>query len=389
MAYIDLIATATFGLEAVVAKELKHLGYETKVENARVTYKADEMGICRSNLWLRSADRVLIKLGEFKATTFEELFEGTKNLPWERWIAKDAQFPVDGKSVDSTLHHVPSCQSIAKKAIVERLKDKYKIQWFPEEGPRYRVEVAILKDIATLTIDTSGPGLHKRGYREEANEAPLKETLAAALIQIARWHPNHLLIDPMCGSGTIPIEAALIGKNIPPGIRRDFVSEGWSNIPKKVWENAREEGNSLIKKDREVHVIGSDIDGYTLKIARENSIKAGVEDLIHFQKLGLNELSSKKKYGYIICNPPYGERLGEKEDVEELYKEMGKKFKYLDTWSYFIISAHEEFEKFFGKKADKKRKLYNGRIKCDYYQYFGPKPPKVVNKEEDIALLKV
>jgi putative N6-adenine-specific DNA methylase len=389
MAYIDLIATATFGLESVVAKELKHLGYETKVENARVTYKADEMSICRSNLWLRTADRVLIKLGEFKATTFEELFEGTKNLPWERWITKDAQFPVDGKSVDSTLHHVPSCQSIVKKAIVERLKEKYKIHWFPEEGPRYRVEVAILKDMATLTIDTSGPGLHKRGYREEANEAPLKETLAAALIQIARWHPNHLLIDPMCGSGTIPIEAALIGKNIPPGIRRDFVSEGWSNIPKKVWENAREEGNSLIKKDRVVHIIGSDIDGFALRIARENSIKAGVEDLIHFQKLGLNELSTKKKYGYVICNPPYGERLGEKEDVEELYKEMGKKFRSLDTWSYFIISAHEDFEKFFGKKADKKRKLYNGRIKCDYYQYFGPKPPRPVNKEEDNTLLQV
>ncbi len=377
MAEFDLIATATFGLEAVVAQELRDLGYENlQVENAKVTFKGDEEALCRANLWLRCADRVRLKVGEFKATNFEELFENTKALPWPDLIPADASFPVEGKSIKSKLFSVSDCQAIVKKAVVESMKKKYKKQWFEETGPLYKIEIALLKDIATLTIDTSGAGLHKRGYRELTSSAPLKETLAAALILLSKWYPDTTLIDPMCGSGTIPIEAALIGRNIAPGINRTFTSETWPIIPQKAWKISREEAAEKADYHKKLDIIGTDIDASTLRLARKNAAEAKVNDTIHFQQLDLADLSSKKKYGKIICNPPYGERLGELPQVEKLYQQMGKVFSKLDTWSFYILTSHEGFEDLVGKKATKKRKLYNGRIKVDYYQYFGPRPPR-------------
>lgn len=374
---LELIATATFGLEAIVAQEVRDLGYENvQVENAKVTFTATESAICRSNLWLRTADRVRLKVGEFKATTFDELFEKTKALPWAELLPANANFPVDGKSIKSTLFSISDCQAIVKKAVVESMKRKYKYETFPEDGPLYPLEVALLKDVATLTIDTSGVGLHKRGYRELTSAAPIKETLAAALILLSKWHPDTALIDPLCGSGTIPIEAALIGQNIAPGMNREFVSETWPTIPKKYWQEARKETHELANYNQPLEIIGTDIDKQVLQLARKNAYQAQVDDLIHFQQMDVTQLSSKKKYGKIICNPPYGERLGEKESVEQLYRDMGKAFSQLDTWSYYIITSHESFEALFGKQATKKRKLYNGKIKVDYYQYFGPRPPR-------------
>ena len=374
---IELIATAAFGLEALVAREVRNLGYEdVTVENGRVTFRADLSAICRSNLWLRTADRVLVKIGEFKALTFDELFEKTKALPWHEWIPQDGVFPVDGKSIRSKLYSVPDCQAIVKKAVVEKLKQKHNVEWFQETGARYRIEVALLNDIATLTLDTSGDGLHKRGYRTLSNKAPLKETLAAGLIQLSYWNHERVLIDPMCGSGTIPIEAAMIGKNIAPGMNRNFTAEDWGIIPKALWREARKETHDLAKYDRRLRIYGSDIDGEVLSLARFHIEEAGLEEDIHVQKLPLTELKSRFDYGCVICNPPYGERLGEKKEVEELYKNMGKVFGAMVTWSHYIITSHPEFELFYGKKADKKRKLYNGRIECNYYQYYGPRPPK-------------
>jgi len=373
---LNLIATATFGLESIVADELRNLGYENlTVENSKVTFTGDELSLCRANIMLRTADRIRLKVGEFQATTFDELFEKTKALPWPDIIPANAQFPVDGKSIKSTLFSVSDCQAIVKKAVVESMKKRYKTQWFEEKGPMYKIEIAFLKDIATLTIDTSGPGLHKRGYRELTSTAPLRETLAAALVLLAKWYPDTTLIDPLCGSGTIPIEAALIGQNIAPGINRGFVSDKWPNIPESVWKKAREEACDNIKK-QELDIIGTDFHGPSIKLARANAAKFNLEQDIHFQQLNLADLSSKKKYGKIICNPPYGERLGDLDEVERLYREMGKVFNQLDSWSYYILTSHPEFEKLFGKKASKKRKLYNGKIKVDYYQYYGPRPPK-------------
>lgn len=383
MKKIELIATAAFGLEAVVAREVKNLGYEdVKVENGRVTFTADEMAICRSNLWLRTADRVLLKIGEFKATTFDELFEKTKALPWSEWIPEDGIFPVEGKSINSQLASVPDCQAIVKKAVVESLKEKYNTSWFKEERGQYTIEVALLKDVATLTIDTSGAGLHKRGYRTLSNKAPLKETLAAALIQLSFWNPDRVLIDPMCGSGTIPIEAALIGKNIAPGMNRSFSAEEWDAIPKELWREARKETHDLADYDRPVRIYGSDVDGEVLSLARYHIKEMFLEEDVHIQKLDVKDLASRFQYGCIVCNPPYGERLGEKREVEKLYRTMGKVFSQLDTWSYYIITSHPDFEEHFGKKADKKRKLYNGRIQCNYYQYYGPRPPRTNEKFE-------
>jgi len=377
MAKIELIATATFGLEAVVARELKELGYENlKTENGKVTFVANELAICRTNLWLRSADRVLVKMGEFKALTFEELFQQTKALPWPEWLPLDAHFPVKGKSIKSQLYSVPDCQAIVKKAIVEKMKETYFQEWFEETGPTYTIEVAILKDVVTLTIDTSGPGLHKRGYRKLTAEAPLKETLAAAMISLSRWKPERTLVDPFCGSGTIPIEAALVGQNIAPGIRRTFAAEAWPNIPAKLWNQAREETRDLARPGKPLRILGADIDKDVLSLARYHAKQAGVDRQIHFQRQPVAELNSKYKYGYIVCNPPYGERIGEKEEVENLYRKMGKVFKKLDTWSFYVLTANENFEQLFGRRADKKRKLYNGRIKVDLYQFFGPRPPK-------------
>ena len=382
MAKHELIATSAFGIEAVVARELRDLGYEdVTVENGRVTFIGNEEAICKSNLWLRCADRVYLKVGEFTATTFEELFQQVKALPWQNYLPVDANFPVNGKSVKSKLFSLSDIQAISKKAIVEKMKETYLQEWFEESGSKYPIMVSILKDRVTVSIDTSGPGLHKRGYREVGSEAPLKETLAAAMIKISRWRPDRILIDPLCGSGTIPIEAALIGRNIAPGLNRNFISEEWDFISKELWKRIKKEAYEAIEYDRELSIYGYDRDGRVINVAMNNGIEAGVDDCIHFQKRSVEELSSKKKYGYLICNPPYGERLSEKREVEGLYREMGKIFTQLDTWSYYVITSHEGFQESFGKKADKNRKLYNGRIKCYYYQYSGPRPPR--KKEED------
>ncbi len=380
MSKLHLIATSVFGVEAVVGRELKKLGYEDQfIENGRVTFSGDESAICRTNLWLRTSERILLKIGEFKALTFDELFEKTKALPWHDWIPENAEFPVDGKSIDSKLFSVSDCQAIVKKAVVEKLKEKYKREWFDEDGPKYRIEVGLLKDTATLTIDTTGVGLHKRGYRKLVSEAPIKETLASAMLLISRWNKDRALIDPFCGSGTIPIEAAMIGQNIAPGLKRDFISESWPNIPKKLWEDARTEANDLAEFDRELRIHGSDINDEVMSLARYHAKLAGVESSIHIQRLPMSEIKSRYKYGFIISNPPYGERLGEEGEVRKLYKQMGSVFKTLDTWSYYIITSDQEFEKYFGRKADKKRKLYNGRLMCNYYQFFGPPPRKELN----------
>lgn len=386
MQKVELIATATFGLESVVADEVRGLGYEdVKVDNGKVTFTADISAIPRTNLWLRTADRVRLKIGEFRATTFDELFEKTKALPWSDWITEDAAFPVEGKSVKSTLFSVSDCQAIVKKAVVESLKKTYKREWFEEKGPLFKIEVALLKDVATLTIDTSGTGLHKRGYRELIGAAPLKETMAAALIMLSRWKPDRVLMDPFCGSGTIPIEAALIGQNIAPGMNREFVSESWPVIPKTMWREARAETHDLAQYDRKLEIIGTDYDDEILKVARRNAAEAGVDDQIHFQRMDVRDVRTKRKYGYLICNPPYGERLGEWKQVARLYREMGQVFATeLDTWSFYIITSDEEFEQHFGRTATKKRKLYNGNIKVDYYQFFGPKPPRpTIHKPEE------
>lgn len=316
MAEFELIATAAFGVESLVGRELAQLGYSRqKIENGRVVFWGDERAICRTNLWLRHAERVLIKVGEFKATTFEELFQGTKALPWPDWLPEKANFPVEGKSVKSTLFSVSDCQAIAKKAIVEKMKERYKVQWFEESGPRYTVEVALLKDIATLTIDTSGAGLHKRGYRQLVGKAPLKETLAAGLVNLSRWRPEYPLIDPFCGTGTIPIEAALMGLNIAPGLQRSFISEQWPNIRAQMWQEARQEARDLIRRDQKLDIAGFDIDPQALKLARYHAEKAGVAAHIHFQQRAMADLQTKKKYVYLVCNPPYGERLEEQRTV--------------------------------------------------------------------------
>jgi len=377
MSKYELVATTLLGIEAITAKELEELGIEVlKVEDGRVTFAGDEITICQANTWLRTAERVLIKLGEFNALTFEQLFQGTKALPWNKWITKKAAFPVKAYSLKSKLFSVPDCQAIVKKAVVEKLKSSYKIDWFEETGPLYRIHLALLKDRATLMLDTSGEGLHKRGYREMSNEAPLKETLAAALIKISRWRTDKPFIDPFCGSGTIPIEAAMIGANIAPGLKRKFVSEDWLQLPAELWNQTRTQAEKLIKKDAELDIFGSDIDSSAIKLSKKNAIIAGVDNFVNFKCLPVSEFSPTKLYGTIICNPPYGERLSDIETSEEIYKEIGQVFRNQDTWSYYILSPNENFETLFGKKSDKNRKLYNGMIKCYLYQYFGPRPPR-------------
>jgi putative N6-adenine-specific DNA methylase len=376
MARYSLVAATTFGLESFVFHELKALGYsELRAENGKVFFAGDERDIAKSNLWLRTADRVLIKAGEFGAVDFEELFQATKALHWEHMIPFDGTIHVVGKSLKSTLFSVRDCQAIVKRAIVEAMKRKYPVTEFPETGPLYKIEVSLLKDTATLTLDTSGPGLHKRGYRMGKGEAPLRENLAAALVLLSRWTPRRLLADPLCGSGTIPIEAALIGKNIAPGLRRSFVSETWPQIPRSIWDDAKKEAMSLIR-DVTFRILASDNDGSVLELARENAQNAGVADYIAFQKLPVREFRSRKKYGCIVCNPPYGERTGESKEVEQLYATMGQVFSQLDTWSFFILSAHPQFQRYYGRRAHKNRKIYNGNIKCYCYEYLGPLPPR-------------
>lgn len=378
MGNIKLIATSTFGLESIVKTELLNLGYkDIVVTDGKVTFSGNEQDIVRTNLWLRTADRILLHMGEFKALTFDELFEKTKALPWEQWITEDAKFTVIGKSVKSKLYSVPDCQSIVKKAVVEKLKQTYHTQWFHETGPEYKIQVSILKDMATLTIDTSGVGLHKRGYRTRTVEAPLKETLAAALIQISYWSKNRRLYDFFCGSGTIPIEAALIGKNIAPGLGRSFACENWPQIGKNIWKNERAESFRSIDQNIELNIYASDIDPKAIEAAKENAIEAGVDDCIHFEVKDAKKIKIQQPYGILISNPPYGERLGKAQEVLNLYRSLGNILKDESSWSVYILTSVEEFETLYRKKADKKRKLYNGKIKVDYYQYFGQKPSHV------------
>lgn len=374
MVMYDLIATATFGVEAVVAQELKALGYtDITVENGRVLFKGDERDIAKCNIWLRTADRVLIKMADFRATDFEELFQQTLRVGWEHFIPANGKMHVVGKSHQSRLSSVPDCQSVVKKAVVEAMKRKYPGIWFEETGPVYKIEVALLKDLVTLTVDTTGPGLHKRGYRTDRGEAPLRETLAAALVKLSRWGPSREFVDPFCGSGTIAIEAALQGRNIAPGLQRSFVSEEWLQVPAKYWQETREEARSKIN-DVSFRVLGADVDGTVLKAARQNAERAGVSDHISFQKRSVTEFRSSRKFGCIVCNPPYGERTGSTGEAEEIYRHLGAIFSRLDDWSLFVLSPHPDFEKLFGKRADRKRKLYNGNILCYYYQYFGALP---------------
>ncbi|ADO77139.1 THUMP domain-containing class I SAM-dependent RNA methyltransferase [Halanaerobium praevalens] len=378
MQKIEIMATSTFGMEALVKKEVKKLGYEiTEVKNGRVTFIGDLEAIARANLWLRTAERVLVKIGEFKARDFDQLYEGVKALDWPQWLPENAEFPVSAKSIDSKLSSVPTCQSVTKKAVVDNLKAEYGISWFDEDGPLYPIELALYKDRAILTIDSSGSGLHKRGYRELSVTAPIQETIAAGLVYLSRWDQDRILIDPFCGSGTILIEAAMMAKNQAPGLKRKFNSEKWPIFKDFEWPRARVEAKKAKKINVEPRLImGYDYDPEAISIARYHAQQAGVEEIIHFQEQDFKEFSTNRKYGYVITNPPYGERMGEKEEVEDLYKLMGEKFLELETWSYYIITSHSKFEKVFGKEASKRRKLYNGGVETQYYQYYGPWPPK-------------
>jgi putative N6-adenine-specific DNA methylase len=372
---VTLIATAAMGLESVVANEVKQLGYQVEVENGRVRFSAPVSAIPRCNLWLRTADRVKLLVDEFTAKTFDELFEATKALPWEQFISEDGKFPVSGKSIKSTLYSVPDCQAITKKAIAERLKLKYGLaSKMPETGALYKVEVALHKDKALLTIDTSGAGLHKRGYRVGQGDAPLKETMAAALVMLTNWKPEYTLIDPFCGSGTIPIEAALIGQNIAPGFNREFASEQWTFIKDSDWEKAFEEAEDKAKYDQRLDIIGSDIDHKMVKVSNDNAREAGLSDILSWKQMQAKDLSIRKENGYIITNPPYGERIGDKAAASAIYKDLGEVMHNHPAWSVYILTAFEGLEKVYGQKATKKRKLFNGFIRTDYYQYFGRRP---------------
>jgi putative N6-adenine-specific DNA methylase len=373
---VELIATAGFGLEAVVARELKRLGYERQsVADGRVTFPADLLAICRTNLWLRSADRVLLKLGSFEARDFGELFDQTAALDWARWIPSDGQFPVGGKSVRSQLHSVRDCQAIVKKAIVEKLKQTHHTTWFAEGGPLFAVEVSILKDVVTLTIDTTGPGLHKRGYRTLVGPSPLKETLAAALIQLSYWNSARPFADPFCGTGTIPIEAALLGRNMAPGAGRAFASDDWPTISKRLWHEARTEAKDAALRGGPLSIVGSDIDETSLSMARRHARNAAVEADIRFERRDFSEIAPQGDYGCLISNPPYGERSGDVADAEALAQQSSEVFRRFDTWSLYVLTALANFERLCQRQADRRRKLYNGRIACTYFQFQGPRPP--------------
>lgn len=382
MRTFDILVPCHFGLEAVLKREIYDLGYEiTKVEDGRVTFEGDEEAICRANIFLRTAERVMIQIGRFKATTFEELFQGIKNLPWEEYIPEDGKFWVKkASSINSKLFSPSDIQSIAKKAMVERMKQKYHKEWFKEDGAAYPVRIFLLKDEVTVALDTSGDSLHKRGYRTMTSKAPLTETLAASLILLTPWRKERILVDPFCGSGTFPIEAAMIAANIAPGMNRDFTAEEWTNlIDRKLWYECVKEAEDMIDTTVKVDIQGYDIDGDVIKAARENAKRAGVEHMIHFQQRAVADLSHPKKYGFIITNPPYGERLEDKADLPELYTQIGQAYQRLDSWSMFLITSYTETEKYIGRKADKNRKIYNGMLKTYFYQFLGPKPPKKRN----------
>lgn len=379
MEIYELIAPCHFGLESVLKKEIIDLGYDIiKVEDGKVTFEGDAETICRSNVWLRTAERVLIKTGEFKAVTFDELFESTKKIPWEKYIPVNGKFWVTkANSVNSKLFSSSDIQSIVKKAIVERLKSVYNVEWFSEDGNDYPIRVSILKDQVVIGLDTTGSSLHKRGYRPAAGKAPISESLAAALIMLTPWKKDRIFVDPFCGSGTFVIEAAMIAANIAPGMKRHFTAEKWTNIIEpSEWEDVREEAKESIEIDTTVDIQGYDIDGSVIKIARENAKAAGVEKMIHFQERSVEKLSHPKKYGFIVTNPPYGERLEEKKDLPAIYGALGKRYSELDSWSAYVITSYEDTERYMGRKADKNRKIYNGMLKTYFYQFMGPKPPK-------------
>ena len=379
MEKMELIAPCHFGMEAVLKREVQDLGYEiSTVEDGRVCFWGDAQAICDANVFLRTAERILLKVGSFKAETFDELFEKTRVLPWENYIPKNGKFWVTkAASVKSKLFSPSDIQSIMKKAMVERLRRIYGIEWFQEDGPAYPIRVFLMKDIVTIGIDTSGVSLHKRGYRQMTVKAPITETLASALIMLTPWHKDRILVDPFCGSGTFPIEAALMAANIAPGMNRSFTAEEWVNlIPKKAWYDAMDEANDVIDRKVQVDIQGYDLNPEAVKAARQNAKDAGVDHLIHFQERAVKDLSHPKKYGFIITNPPYGERLEDKKDLPQLYREFGESFKKLDSWSAYMITSYEDAERYFGRKADKNRKIYNGMLKTYFYQFQGPKPPR-------------
>ena len=379
MKTFELIAPCHFGMESVLKKEIDDLGYDiTEVQDGRVTFFGDAEAICRANIFLRTAERILVKVGSFHAETFEELFQGTKKLPWEEWIPADGKFWVaKAASVKSKLFSPSDIQSIMKKAMVDRLKEVYHINWFNEDGASYPLRVFLLKDEVTVGLDTTGESLHKRGYRKLTAKAPIAENLAAGLIMLTPWHADRILIDPFCGSGTIPIEAAMMAANIAPGMNRSFLAESWKNtIPKSLWYDSVTEAQDLIKHDVDTDIQGFDLDDEMVRISRENAKLAGVEKMIHFQRRDVAQLSHPKKYGFIITNPPYGERISDKNELPALYGTIGKRFAALDSWSMYLITSYEKAEDDIGRKADKNRKIYNGMMKTYFYQFMGPKPPK-------------
>ncbi len=379
MKTFELIAPCHFGLEAVLKKEILDLGYEISlVEDGRVTFIGDDEAICRANVFLRTAERVLLKAGSFKAETFEELFQGTRNIPWEDFIPEDGKFWVaKASSIKSKLFSPSDIQSIMKKAMVERLKNRYGVTWFPENGASYPLRVFLYKDMVTVGIDTSGESLHKRGYRTLTSKAPITETLAAALILLTPWNRDRILVDPFCGSGTFPIEAAMMAANMAPGMNRSFLAEEWRNVIKrKCWYEAMDEAGDLVEEDVQVDIQGYDVDGDIVKAARSNAQSAGVDHMIHFQQRPVSALSHPKKYGFIISNPPYGERIEEKDPLPAIYREIEERFAALDAWSMYLITSYEDAQKYIGRKADKNRKIYNGMLKTYFYQFMGPKPPR-------------
>lgn len=379
MKTFELIAPCHFGMESVLKKEIDDLGYDiTEVQDGRVTFFGDAEAICRANIFLRTAERILVKVGSFHAETFEELFQGTKKLPWEEWIPADGKFWVaKAASVKSKLFSPSDIQSIMKKAMVERLKEVYHINWFNEDGASYPLRVFLLKDEVTVGLDTTGESLHKRGYRKLTAKAPIAENLAAGLIMLTPWHADRILIDPFCGSGTIPIEAAMMAANIAPGMNRSFLAESWKNtIQKSLWYDSVTEAQDLIKHDVDTDIQGFDLDDEMVRISRENAKLAGVEKMIHFQRRDVAQLSHPKKYGFIITNPPYGERISDKNELPALYGTIGKRYAALDSWSMYLITSYEKAEDDIGRKADKNRKIYNGMMKTYFYQFMGPKPPK-------------
>ena len=376
---MELIAPCHFGLESVLKKEILDLGYEiVTVEDGRITFKGDETAIPRANIFIRTAERILLKMGSFKATDFDQLFEGTKAIPWEEYLPRDAKFWVTKATTNkSALFSGSAIQSIVKKAIVERMKQTYRVNRFEEDGDEYPIRVFIFKDMVSIGLDTSGTSLHKRGYRQLVGKAPISETLASALLMLTPWKHDRVLVDPFCGSGTFPIEAAMIGANIAPGMNREFNADSWEKIvSKKNWYNAYDEAHDLIRHDVEMNIQGYDLDPDIVKCAMANAREAGVDKYIHFQARDVKDLKNPKHYGFIITNPPYGERLEEKEALPGLYKTIGESFAGLEDWSMYLITSYEDAEKYIGRKADKNRKIYNGMIKSYFYQFMGPKPPR-------------